>query len=68
MTNKKLHRINTKRFTENLCKVADNYGHKTVGSLYKAAKKAGINTKWYIGTIHVRNSRILKELEWYLKS
>jgi hypothetical protein len=41
----KSHRINSKRFSAALCNVAEGYGFKTIGSMYKAVKQASPNIK-----------------------
>jgi hypothetical protein len=65
----KLHRINSKRFSLTLCNVAENYGFKTIGSMYKAVKQASPNIKWQVtgsAIEHVRGSKLLREIEAYL--
>jgi hypothetical protein len=63
----KLLRINSERFSVRLCRIAENYGFKTVGSLYKAVKQAKPTTKWSNGVGYLRGSRIIKELEDFTK-
>lgn len=62
----KNHRINNKRFSIRLCLVADVYGFKTIGSMYKALKQAQPHTKWSFNTSYVRGAMLLKEIENYL--
>ena len=65
----KLHRINNTRFSEALCNVAEGYGFKTIGSMYKAVKQASPNIKWQVRGFdihHVRGSKLLREIEAYL--
>jgi hypothetical protein len=55
----KLHRINNTRFSEALCTVAEGYGFKTIGSMYKAVKQANRNIKWQVSGSHIGYIRIL---------
>jgi hypothetical protein len=65
----KSHRITSKRFSPTLCNVAEGYGFKTIGSMYKAVKQASPNIKWQVrgsAIDHVRGSKLLREIEAYL--
>jgi hypothetical protein len=65
----KLHRINNTRFSLELCNVAENYGFKTIGSMYKAIKQASPNIKWQItgsNIDYIRGIHLLREIEAYL--
>lgn len=62
----KRHRINNERFSIRLCLVANAYGFKTIGSMYKALKQANPSTKWYFNTSYVRGAMLLREIEDYL--
>ena len=62
----KRHRINNERFSVRLCAVADAYGFKTIGSMYKALKQAKPSTKWSFNTSHMRSAMLLREIEEYL--
>jgi hypothetical protein len=65
----KLHRINNTRFSSALCNVAEGYGFKTIGSMYKAVKQANPNIKWQVRNSainHIRGSKLLREIEDYL--
>ena len=65
----KSHRINSTRFSAALCNVAEGYGFKTIGSMYKAVKQASPNIKWQVrgsAIDHVRGSKLLREIEAYL--
>ena len=65
----KSHKITIKRFSAILCNVAEGYGFKTIGSMYKAVKQANPNIKWQVSgsdISHVRGSKLLREIEAYL--
>ena len=62
----KRHRINNERFSIRLCLVADAYGLKTIGSMYKALKQAKPSTKWSFKTSYMRSAMLLREIEDYL--
>jgi hypothetical protein len=65
----KSHRINNKRFSKGLCNVAENYGFKTIGSMYKAVKQANRNIKWQVcgsDISYIRSYHLLREIEAYL--
>ena len=66
MTNRK--HITNKRFSQNLCDVATNYGFVTIGSFLKALKKASPNTKWTFGTSYVRGTKLIKEIENFIEN
>jgi hypothetical protein len=65
----KYHRINNERFSIRLCLVAKNYGFKTIGTMYKALKKANADTKWYFRPqYYVRGERLIREIEYYFSN
>ena len=62
----KRHRINNERFSVRLCSVADAYGFKTIGSMYKAIKQAKPSTRWSFNNSSMGSAMLLREIEEYL--
>lgn len=59
-------RINNERFSISFCKVAEQYGHKTIGSFKKALEKAKPSTKWCYNTTYIRGTKLLAEINAFI--
>ncbi len=66
MTNRT--RITNEKFSVRVCTVANSYGFKTIGSLYKFLKQCNPSAKLGLGTGHIRVFTLLKEIESELQN